>query len=353
LARLREDASAEMERTLKRVLLSMLAVVALAMFALWRIDSPRLESLRMRVADQARPLLEVTALPLAKAVTLIEDWERFSVLHTQNRDLRREIARLRSWREAARQLERENARLRALNNVRLSPRLTFTTAEVIADPRGPFGRSVLVSAGTADGLLDGSAVIDGSGLVGRLVGVGENVSRALLLTDFASRVPVKVLPGGERGILSGDGTGAPRLDFIADPGAVSLGARVVTSGDDGVFPPDLPVGVIGQAEGRVIRVGLAADFQLLDFVRILRWRRDAPSTLAPDLVSGPPETGARSDEAAEPVATGTTADAEADGAERAGGPALPSAAAATLPPIAQDLTGDAPRSPRPATRPGE
>jgi rod shape-determining protein MreC len=301
----------------------------------WRIDSPRIEALRMAAADRAEPLIALTALPLAKTVALIEDWEQLSALHTQNRDLRREIARLRAWRDAAQQLERENARLRALNNVQLSPRLAFTTAEVLADPRGPFGRSVLVAVGRRDGLEDGSAVIDGSGLVGRVVGVGERVARVLLLTDFASRVPVKVLPDGQRGILTGDGTAAPRLDFVADPGSLSMGARIVTSGDDGVFPPDLTVGVLAGASGRSIRVGLAADYQRLDFVRILRWQREAPGALEPTLMG------------IVPVPEGQPAQPAPDA------PGLPADPPTVTGALVQPPELDGPVSPRPVGRPGE
>lgn len=327
MARLREDASAEMARTLRRILLGGCTVAALALFGLWRSDSPRVESIRMAIADRAAPLIALTAAPFAKAVSLIEDWERVSTLHQQNRDLRREIERLRAWREAAQHLERENAQLRALNNVQLSPRLAFTTAEIFADPRSPFGRSVMASVGRRDGVEDGSAAVDGQGLVGRVVGVGERVSRILLLTDFSSRVPVKILPSGQRGVLTGDGSAAPALAFVAEPGAVPLGARVVTSGDDGVFPPDLPVGVVAVQGDRSARVQPAADYQRLEFVRILRWQRETPQDLAPDLVGPPmPERD------------------PADPAPVSGG-ALPEDAALPPTPVAGDF-------PRPAPRPG-
>ena len=287
MARGRNDAGTEMARTLRRLLLGGLGLVALGLFVLWRADSPRIEAMRMGLADRAAPLMALTAVPLARLMTLVEDWERFGSLHQQNRDLRREIESLRAWRDAARQLERENAQLRALNNVQLSPRLSFATAEIFADPRSPFGRSVMAGVGTRDGVTDGSAVVDGRGLVGRIVGVSEGVSRILLLTDFSSRVPVKVLPSGLRGILVGDGHAAPQLAFVAEPGAVALGARVVTSGDDGVFPPDLTVGVVASQGERLVRVQLESDYQRLDFVRILRWQREVPSKLVPDVV-GPP-----------------------------------------------------------------
>ena len=49
-------------------------------------------------------------------------------------ELRRELQRMRGWKEAAMQLEQKNAKLLALNRVRLSPRMTFVTGEVLHGP---------------------------------------------------------------------------------------------------------------------------------------------------------------------------------------------------------------------------
>ncbi len=290
MARAKDDA-AEMARTLRRIGLAGLALLALTLFALWRVDNPRVERLRMLAADALAPSMGSVAGPTARLAELVEDWERFSDVHAQNRELRREIQRLRAWRDAAQSLERENAQLRALNNVRLAPRMGFATGEVIADSGGPFGRSVLVNIGARDGVRDGAAVVDGAGLVGRVVGVGEEVSRALLLTDFDSRVPVKILPSGRRAILTGDGTGAPRLSFLAEPEAIAIGQQILTSGDGGVFPPDLPVGVVAALGERSARAHLAADYARLEFVRVLRWAPDSPGDAPGDLIM-PPEAAA-------------------------------------------------------------
>ena len=290
-----EDSSVVMARTVRRITLALLGLACFALFLLWRVENPRLERLRMTVADALTPAVEAVAAPLSDGLAMLEDWERFAGVYRQNRELRREIQRLRAWRDVAQELERENARLRALNNVRLSPRMGFATGEVIADAGGPFGRSVLVNIGTADGVSDGSAAVDGAGVVGRVVGVGEHVSRLLLLTDFDSRVPVKVLPSGRRAVLTGDATPAPRLDFLGEATGVEIGHRVVTSGDGGVFPPDLDIGVIGALGERAARVRLAADYLRLEFVRVLRWRRerplDAPSALILDPQTPTPGAG--------------------------------------------------------------
>ena len=97
----------------------------------------------------------------------------------------------------------------------------------------------------------------------------------MLLTDYNSRVPVKVQPSGRRAILTGENTDAPRLAFLETMLGVAAGDRVVTSGDGGVFPPDLPVGLVAVVGERSAKVQISADYERLEFVGVLRYR---PST---------------------------------------------------------------------------
>ncbi len=268
----RGDIGAEFGRVLRRGALIALALLCVGLFALWRADSPRIERLRMALVDRATPAIEVTAKPIATLSALAADFEGIGKVREQNRLLRAEIERLRIWREAAQQLERENAQLRALNNLRLAPRIGFVAGEVIADSASPFAQSALLNIGAADGVVDGAAAVDGEGLVGRVVGVGARAARVLLLTDFNSRVPVKVLPSGRRAILTGENTDTPRLAFLEAAAGVAPGDLIVTSGDGGVFPPDLAVGRVAVVSEHGARAQVAADYERLEFVRVLLYR---------------------------------------------------------------------------------
>lgn len=261
-------------RTAHRILLGTVVFASVVLLILWRSDNPRLERLRLGLADALLPSMSWINQPIGFISGMSRDYHNFFDVYNQNRELRREIQRLRAWRETARQLEEENAQLRALNNVRLAPHATFVTGDVIADSGGPFLQSALVNVGARDGVVDGSAAVDGNGLVGRVVGIGEHATRLLLLTDFSSRVPVLVQPSGLRAILSGDGTASPLVEFLENPDGVKPGDVVRTSGDGGVFPPDLPVGRLIGLPGGNWRVALNADYSRLEFVRLLRYTPD-------------------------------------------------------------------------------
>ncbi|WP_112323929.1 rod shape-determining protein MreC [Oceanibium sediminis] len=259
-----------MWRTLRRVLFGGICLIFIALFLLWRIDNPRVEKLRVALMDRVMPSFEWTISPVTYLTRMVADYEELDRVYEQNRELRRELQRMRGWREAALQLEEKNARLRALNNVRLSPRISFITGEVLTDSGSPFRQSALLNIGRIDGVTDGSATVDGSGLVGRISGVGEQSARVIFLTDINSRVPVIIQPSGQRALLTGDNTNAPLLEFIDDAEQVRPGDRVVTSGDGGVFPSDITVGTVATDPSGRLRTRLAAEYRRLEFIRVLR-----------------------------------------------------------------------------------
>jgi rod shape-determining protein MreC len=225
----------------------------------------------------------------------MDNFQSYQRLLAQNQQLREELKQMKQWKEAALQLEQKNARLLDLNQVRLDPRLTHVTGVVLADSGSPFRQSVLLNVGARDGIIDGWATMDGLGLVGRISGVGEKTSRVILLTDSNSRVPVVVQPSGQRAILSGDNGDLPPLDFLEDPAEIRPGDQVISSGDGGVFPAGLLVGSVVLGTDKRLRVALAADYQRLEFLRVLRSHAleaitDQGALLAPDPaeVQGPP-----------------------------------------------------------------
>ncbi|MFZ7092006.1 rod shape-determining protein MreC [Primorskyibacter sp. 2E233] len=255
---------------LKRLLLAVLVLCLTGTFLLWRIDSPRVERFRARVVDAVVPRMDWAMAPVTGTVNILQDFQSYQRIYEQNQELRRELRQMTAWKEAALQLEQENARLRDLNNVQIDPRLTYITGVVLADSGSPFRQSVLINVGSRDGIVDGWATMDGIGLVGRVSGVGKQTSRVILLTDTTSRIPVEIQPSGQRALVVGDNTAAPPIDFIENPDLVRAGDRIVTSGDGEVFPPGLLIGQVAQDPGGRLRARLAADYERLEFLRVLR-----------------------------------------------------------------------------------
>ncbi|HHB81820.1 MAG TPA: rod shape-determining protein MreC [Aliiroseovarius sp.] len=260
----------EYTRPIRRILVGFLVVLMFAVFLLWRIDSPRVERFRANLVDRVMPSFDWALVPVTKVVGMFENFQSYTRIYEQNQELKRELRQMKAWKEAALQLEQENAKLLDLNNVRLDARLSYVTGVVLADSGSPFRQSVILNIGWRDGILDGWAATDGLGLVGRIAGVGERTSRVILLTDSNSSIPVTIQPSGQAALMAGDNSPVPLLEFIESPGEIRAGDRIVTSGDGGVFPPGLLVGHVLQGPDRRLRVRLAADYGRLEFLRVLR-----------------------------------------------------------------------------------
>jgi rod shape-determining protein MreC len=279
------------------LLLGVVLLCLFAIFMVWRIDSPRVERFRLAVIDRVVPNFDWAMVPVTGTINLVRDFQSYQRIYQQNQELRRELQQMKSWKEAALQLEQENARLLDLNSVRLDPRLTHVTGVVVADSGSPFRQSVLLNVGRRDGVLDGWATMDGLGLVGRISGVGERASRVILLTDTTSRIPAVIQPSGQNVIVVGDNTRSPPVDFLENPDLVRPGDRVVSSGDGGVFPAGLVIGQVAKDPGGRLRVRLSADYERLEFLRVLRNYgaeriEDTGRLIRPEVLPSNPETPA-------------------------------------------------------------
>jgi rod shape-determining protein MreC len=272
--------------SLTRIGVAIFLVFTLALFLLWRIDNPRAERIRTAVIDRVVPNMDWAMAPVSKVSHMVQNFQSYDRIYSQNQELRRELQRMKAWREAALQLEQENARLLDLNNVKLNPKLSFISGKVLTDSGSHFRQSAIINLGRLDGVTEGWAAMDGLGLVGRIAGVGKSSARVLFVTDTSSNIPVLIKPSNQRAILSGDNSLAPPLLFIESQQQIKPGDRIVTSGDGGVFPADLLVGQVTLGLDSQFRAQLAADFRRLEFLRVIRYAPTAPIN-QPDRLIGP------------------------------------------------------------------
>jgi rod shape-determining protein MreC len=185
----------------------------------------------------------------------------------ENEHLRQENAELRKWQHVALSLQNQMHRYEVLLNAVPDATSQAVTARVIGEASRPFIKTMILNAGTAHSVKKGQAVVDDRGLLGRVYVVGERTSWVILLTDLNSRVPVLIEPAHRRAILMGDNSLAPKLELDVSDGPVRPGDRVVSTGDGGLLPPDLPIGMVMQ-EGNDLRVSLFAHPENADFVQI-------------------------------------------------------------------------------------
>ncbi len=143
--------------------------------------------------------------------------------------------------------------LDALLRVASVGRYRVTPAEVIAvGPAQDFAWTVTIDAGSLDGLEEDMTVINGDGLVGRVLKVYNSTATVVLIVDPESSVGGRVAGSQEIGIVSGTGR-QNSLEFqLLDPlGEVNPGDAVVTFGskDGRPYAPGLPIGEVVDVTG--------------------------------------------------------------------------------------------------------
>jgi rod shape-determining protein MreC len=253
----------------QRFAFMLLVLSAFALMLLSKAETALVERISIAVVDVMAPIMDVLSRPVATINETVESVRNLVALHDDNERLRRENTRLLAWQEAARRLARQNSVLQELLDFVPDPRAGFITARVISDAGGAFVRSMLVNAGTRNGVAKGQAAVAGDGLVGRVSAAGSRSARILLITDINSRVPVLVEASNNRAILAGDNSELPRLIFLAANAAIKPGDRIITSGHGGMFPPGLPAGeVVSIGEGG-IRIRPFVGLGRLEFVRVV------------------------------------------------------------------------------------
>lgn len=243
--------------------------LGLALLIFGRVQPHLIEGLRSHMVDTLAPVMDGVERPMLVMGNVIADARNYVSLRADNERLRADNVQLKDWQNAAAALQKENRELRDLLRFKTEPGLAYISARVIADTGGAFTRGLIVTAGKLDGVREGMAAMTGDGLIGRVVEVGDWSSRIVLITDLNSRIPVSVAATGERAILAGDNSISPKLMFLPQDTVLSAGASVVTSGHGGVFPPNLPVGVVVDAGHGVYTVAPAADLGRINYVRLV------------------------------------------------------------------------------------
>lgn len=271
--------AAPVKAWIQRSALLLLITVGVALMLLGRSESGVVQNARSAMADAVAPILDFASRPISGTVNALESAQNLMALAEENAELREANRRLRSWQAVAYRLEAENGALRDLLRMAPDPHSRYVTGRVVADNGGTFVRSVLVNAGGRDGVVRGQAAVTGEGLAGRVAQVGGRSAQILLITDMNSRIPVMLAHSRERGVLAGNNSNRPALLYLGPRSQVEPGDRILTSGDGGVFPAGLPVGVVAASDDGVVRVQPFVDWDRMEYLRLIDF--ELPGLLLP------------------------------------------------------------------------
>ena len=165
-------------------------------------------------------------------------------------------------------LEMENEKLRSLINESINSNEIL--AKVLIDKESPFLKSIIINKGTKDKLRIGMAVADKVYLVGKIIEVNYTNSRALLLSDLNSKIPVVLEPIGMQAVVSGTGGDIGKIQYTKEEYGDDINNQEIiayTSGMGGLFKPGLPVGKI--SKDNINEINFFSDFKQLEYVKII------------------------------------------------------------------------------------
>jgi rod shape-determining protein MreC len=222
-----------------------------------RVNPETASGVRAAATDIVAPLWSVVRAPIDGAAKLGGDVDDYFGAVSRADQLEAELDKANARLRTARNGQRELQQLKRLMAVREPSRTVVVTTRIAAATSGSVARTAMLAVGSSDGITRDMPVIGAEGLVGRTLEVGRQSARVLLLTDPLSRVPVIVERTGQSGLAVGRNLPTLLLtDRIGPELALVAGDRIVTSGDGGVYPPGVPVGVVidPRADGPVIRL---------------------------------------------------------------------------------------------------
>jgi len=140
-------------------------------------------------------------------------------------------------------------------------------SKVLIDKKSPFLKSIIINKGFNFGIEKGMAVLDGFYMIGRITEVNYLSSRALLISDLNSKIPVMIEPSGAKAIMSGTGKDYAILDFLPKNQKLENDNIVYTSGSDGIFSAGIPIGKIKLFEKKY-RVEFFSDLSQINFIKV-------------------------------------------------------------------------------------
>jgi rod shape-determining protein MreC len=145
-------------------------------------------------------------------------------------------------------LEAENARLRAMVDLRPRVAVRSMAAEVLYEASDPFSRKFFIDRGALSGVVAGSPVVDEAGVLGQVTRVYPMSSEVTLLIDKEAAIPVLNVRTHQRSAAFGADGARMELRFTAGNADVREGDALQTSGVDGIYPPGLDVAKVARVE---------------------------------------------------------------------------------------------------------
>lgn len=177
---------------------------------------------------------------------------QFRTILKENEELKDQIADLNREIVQIKLTQAELTELRNLSSIlgyeNVAPNYNYVTADVVAMDGSNWFNIFTINVGTDDGVYKDAVVINGDGLIGRVLETGPNWSKVISVIDESNSVSFKVFRDMQLlGILSGDGEGS-LAGYMIDPEAAVIEGDILITSGMGMYPEGIPIGKVTKVE---------------------------------------------------------------------------------------------------------
>ena len=243
----------------------------------------------------ASPLQNASSKASGATSNFFQQIWNFRSTAQENEQLKQRLSELEVQLNTARQAEAENERLQALLDLKQQNEIKSIPARVIARDPSVWFNTITINRGSTSGVAVNMPVVTGGGIVGRVITVSPFASQVMLITDEKAGAGAVVGQLGQSGALGSVrgradlGVSIIEMRYVSGLEKVEVNDTVMTTGQDGIYPPGLNVGRVvdvkngtaTQAHQILIQPGAQLDH--LEEVAVLLYR-------APQRTPTPQET---------------------------------------------------------------
>ena len=243
---------------------------SIILIVLTRINFTPINYLKSGLNEVVYRISFIVSLPEKKLVSSATTIKEHYKMYEEFVFLKKSLKELEGDKYTLNYLVSENKRLRKLIDEYIinSDELV---AKVLLDKDSPFLKSIIVNKGSQDNVKIGMAVLDGPYLIGKIVEVNYSSSRALLISDLNSKIPVILEPGNIQSIMSGSGKTLGEIQYFKNSDLkISDNKLIYTSGSGGIFKAGIPIGKLNEEN----KVEFLSDLSQLTFVKLVSFEKE-------------------------------------------------------------------------------
>jgi rod shape-determining protein MreC len=261
-----------------------------------RDNSTKQRAFRVWVQTLASPFERATSSAGGVSVGLVHKIVNFRSTAAENEQLKDQVNNLQLELRNAREAARETERLQGLLDLKEKAGYDTVVARVIARDPSAWFNTITIGKGSSAGIELNMPVVNGNGIVGRVVALSPWTAQVMLITDEQAAAGAIVGQLGQSnalGPVKGLGQrGLAEMKYVPGLEKVEVGDYVLTTGQDGIYPAGLTVGEVVEVrhgtatQAHVIYIRPSARLDQLEAVAVLRYhppQRPAPDQSLPNL----------------------------------------------------------------------